>query len=788
MQPDRAQHIAEIVERVLEVDVAQRSTVIVDLCAGDPELLGEVGSLLLFQEKARDFIEAPAVEKVAEMLADEYRELKAGEVLGDYKILSLIGEGGMGEVYLAEDTKLGRKVAIKLIKQGFGTSDFIRQFRREERILAGLNHPNIARLYGASVTGAGIPYFVMEYVDGPRLDHYCRENCLSIQERLALFRKVCAAIAYAHQNLVIHRDIKPANIRVTTDGEPKLLDFGIAKLLEPASSEILEQTITLRGVMTPEYASPEQVRSENMTTASDVYSLGVVLYELLTEKKPYKIDNRTPANVARAITEQEPTHPSTAVASASGRWFMGWKPMPQLRGDLDNIVLMAMRKEPERRYSSVGLFSEDIRRHLEGRPVIARKDTFNYRASKFIRRNKVGVAAAALIILSLIGGIIATGWEAHRANRRFNDVRRLANSLIFELHGAIENLPGSTAARELLVKRALEYLDSLAQEATGDVSLQRELVSGYLKIGNAQGNPNNANLGDTGGALQSYRQAQRIADQIVTANPTDSEARRSLAVIQEKMSDVQSAMGDLTAGVSSAQRSLAIFKSLAEADSKNVRAQRSLAISYIKVGDVLGNSNFPNAGDEAGSMANYHLSSAIWQALDKANPNSLDIRSWLGRIHERIGTILEQQGKIDASLESYRESQTIREALAKSNPQNTDAVRDAAIADEKMGNVMTALRNLDAALENRNRSLQIFKQLADADPRNAQAQQSLAISYIHLADLLGYPGSPNLGRRNEARENYQRAMHVFQRAKDSGSTDAKVQTNLDLIRDRMKKM
>jgi tetratricopeptide (TPR) repeat protein len=785
MLPDRAERVADIVERALEVEIGQRGQLIVDLCGDDQDLFVEVASLLQFEEKAREFIEAPAVETVAEVLAGGASELKAGEVLGDYRILSLIGEGGMGEVYLAEDTKLGRQVAIKLIKQGFGTASFLRHFQNEEKILAGLNHPHIARLYGASVTAAGIPYFVMEYVNGPRLDHYCRDNKVPMQDRLALFRKVCAAIAYAHQNLVIHRDIKPANIRVMSDGEPKLLDFGIAKLLDPETAAISEQTMTLLGVMTPDYASPEQVRGENMTTASDVYSLGVVLYELLTEQKPYKIDNRTPTNVARAITEQEPTRPSTAV----GRNQMSdVRCQKLLRGDLDNVVMMAMRKEPERRYQSVEQFSEDIRRHLDGRPVIARKDTVGYRTSKFVRRNRVGVAAAALVVLSLIGGIIATGWEAHRANRRFNDVRRLANSLMFELHGAIENLPGSTAARELLVKRALEYLDSLAREAGNDPSLQRELVSAYLKVGNVQGNPNNANLGDTTAALQSYRQAQRIAEQILKANPTDLEARRSVGVIQQKMSDVQSAMGDLTAAVNSARGALAIFKSIADSDPTNAGARRSLAISYIKVGDVLGNSNFPNAGDEAGAMANYQASSAIWHALDKANANSPDIPSWLGRIHERIGTILEQQGKIDAALESYRESQTIRETLAKSNPQNTDAVRDAAIADEKMGNVMTALKNLTAALENRIRSLQIFKQLADADPRNAQAQQSLAISYMHLADLLGYPGSPNLGRRNEARENYQHALNILQREKESGSTDAKVQANLNLIRDRMKKL
>ncbi len=219
----------------------------------------------------------------------------------------------MGEVYLAEDTKLQRTVAIKLVKQGLGTASILRHFRNEEKILAGLNHPNIARLYGAGVTENGLPYFVMEYVEGSRLDHYCREKRLSIPERLALFQKVCGAVTYAHQRLVIHRDIKPANIRVTGEGEPKLLDFGIAKILDPAMSAIVEQTMTFLGVMTPEYASPEQVRGENMTTASDVYSLGVVLYELLTEQRPYRITSRRPEQIARAISEQEPARPSTAI-------------------------------------------------------------------------------------------------------------------------------------------------------------------------------------------------------------------------------------------------------------------------------------------------------------------------------------------------------------------------------------------------------------------------------------------------------------------------------------------
>src|SRR5438270_1064544 len=413
MQPERAERIAEIVERALDAEVGERGPLLVELCGDDQELFVEVASLLHFQEKARDFIEKPAVETAAELLADERTGLRTGDTLDDYKIISLLGEGGVGEVYLAEDTKSGRKVAIKLLKLGFGTTNIIRRFHEQERILAGLTHPNIAQLYGGAVSPNGLPYFVMEYVEGKRLDDYCRDQRLSIRERLELFRKICAAVSYAHQHLVIHRDLKPANIRVTSEGEPKLLDFGIAKLVDPATASI-EVAMTFAAVMTSDYASPEQVRGENITTTSDVYSLGVVLYELLTEQKPYKIDNRTPTAVARAITDQQPTRPSTAVARRDGSSNLQIPNPKSLSGDLDNIVMMALRKEPARRYSSVTQLSEDVRRHLEGRTVIARKDTLGYRSAKFVSRHRLGVAAAILILLSLIGGIVGTAWQARK--------------------------------------------------------------------------------------------------------------------------------------------------------------------------------------------------------------------------------------------------------------------------------------------------------------------------------------------------------------------------------------
>jgi non-specific serine/threonine protein kinase/serine/threonine-protein kinase len=359
---------------------------------------------------------------------------------------------------------------------------------------------------------------------------------------------------------------------------------------------------------------------------------------------------------------------------------------------------------------------------------------------------------------------------------------------MFEIHDSVQNLPGSTGTRQLLVTRALEYLNSLAQEAHDDPSLQRELVSAYLRIGNVQGNPNNANLGDTAGAMQSYSSALKIAGQLAAANPNDPQARRYVGVIREKMSDVQSATGDIAGAVASAQSSWTAFKALADSDPGNAAAQQSLAISHIKVGDVLGNPNFPNNKVQAGSLRNYLSSLAIFQSLDKYDPNNPKIRRFLGLVHERIGTMHEVEGNIVSARESYLESQSIRQWLATSAPENTEITRDLAIAHEKIGNVMIAMGNLTAALESRHKSLEILSQLAKADPGNVQARQSLAISYMHLGELFGDPDSRNLGQRTEAMKNYRAAMEILKALKEADPTDTKTQTTIDRINGLLQKL
>ena len=475
--------VEEIFHAAVEYDPDQLSEFLDERCAGDNALRGQVEELLDAHRRAEEFIEIPLASFTgANGCHDDHRDLLIGQTVGHYKILKQIGGGGMGAVYLASraDQQYEKHVAIKLIKRGMDTDSVLRHFRNERQILANFDHPNIARLLDGGATNDGLPYFVMEYVEGLPIDQYCQRHGLSIAERLKLFCGVSAAISYAHRRAVIHRDIKPSNILVTTDGTPKLLDFGIAKILQPGNAVDALATVTGLRLMTPEYASPEQVRGQPVTTATDVYSLGVVLYHLLTGQKPYRLKTRTPEEISRAILEQEPTRPSMAIAAAvsagqspraggtpataepaaTAEPPKSLIPNPKLlRGDLDNAVLMALRKEPDRRYQSVEQFSEDIRRYLEDRPLLARKDTLLYRVQKFARRNKIAVAATAVVFISLIGGLITTGWEARRATieraraeRRFNDVRRLAHSVLFDYHDAIKDLPGATHARERLVK------------------------------------------------------------------------------------------------------------------------------------------------------------------------------------------------------------------------------------------------------------------------------------------------------------------------------------------------
>lgn len=431
MTPQRWQ-IKSYFQAALELPPADRETFLRSVCGADADLLREVMTMLAVHSEPGNSTDPPtrkiAGEAPAGILSSDavFPKLRIGSRIGAYRLMELIGRGGMGEVYQAEraDDQYHSRVAIKLVRIDHDAGQVSWRFRSERQILAALEHPNIARLIDGGATDEGVPYLVMELVPGQPIDVYCDARDLSVTARVRLFLQVCAAVSFAHQRLVVHRDLKPGNILVTADGTVKLLDFGIAKLLEPTPTSTTDVTETHVRVMTLEYASPEQVRGDTITTASDVYSLGVVLYRLLTGRSPYREDSAA-ERAAEILGDSLPSKPSTAVDETKVRpTQVATTPQEQatrkrmkraLQGDLDNVLLMALRKEPERRYASVDQFADDLCRYLDGMPVRARGDSFRYRATKFMTRHRYAVAAAVLCVISLILGIVTTTWQARIA-------------------------------------------------------------------------------------------------------------------------------------------------------------------------------------------------------------------------------------------------------------------------------------------------------------------------------------------------------------------------------------
>ncbi|MGB8010596.1 MAG: serine/threonine-protein kinase [Terriglobales bacterium] len=470
-QSNRWLRIEHIFYAALELQDG-REAFLDEACGGDSELRKEVDSLLRSAGQTMGFLHEPVLQAAQQITAEE--EL-SGKRIGSYQLLRLLGEGGMGKVYLAAraDDLYQKQVAIKTVQGGLGQNRaMLLRFRSERQILANLDHPNIARLLDGGITDEGLPYLVMEYVDGIRVDDYCRINKLGTEQRLQLFCTVCAAVEYAHKNLVVHRDIKPANILVTAEGVPKLLDFGIAKLLDPESGE-LAPTLTSERMMTPEYASPEQVRGDAVTTSTDVYALGVLLYELLAGKRPFRLETTSPFEMARIICEEAPEPPS--VVSAANAGLAAPDAARKLTGDLDNIVLMAMRKEPARRYVSVSALAADVQAYLTGYPVHARTDTWKYRSGKFVRRHKATAAAATIVALALIGFSIGMGLLAKRASRERLAAQRESQFLegIFEAATPDASRGHEITARELLDQGAKR----VDRELAGDPGLQGTMLN-----------------------------------------------------------------------------------------------------------------------------------------------------------------------------------------------------------------------------------------------------------------------------------------------------------------------
>jgi len=708
MTPDAWTEVKRLFHAALDLPGPDRLAYVRREAAGNATLLREVESLLAAEEESTDFLDAGA--------ADYLPASEIGRRIGPYQIIEEIGAGGMGAVYLAERTgEFRQRVALKLIRPGMDSGMFVSRFHRERQILAALDHPNIARLLDGGAADDGRPYFVMEHVDGKPLQEWCHAHAVPTGERLRLFLDVCGAVEYAHQRLVVHRDLKPANILVTEDGTVKLLDFGIAKLL---GSETASETVALTEMgghlMTPEYASPEQVRGLPVTTATDIYSLGVILFELLAGRLPYAFETRSALEVERIVAGTDPPFPSAVAAvPAMAR---------QITGDLDVIVLKALEKEPARRYQSVEQFAADIRRHLEGAPILARPQTWRYRSGRFVRRNRIAVGAAVLVVLSLTGGLIASLWQAHiarqeraRAERNFDDVRHLAQSFLFDFHDRIKDLPGSTDARNMVIQTALDYLRRLSQEARGNQALSRDLAEAWLRLGDVQGNPYGGNRGDTAGAVGSYKEALAIGDELVRRQPSDNAARVYLARAHRSIGEILPQEGDVAGAVPHFRAGIAAVNGIPTAE-----ARLELARCYEMLGDVLGHGGMANLSDPAGARAAYEQALALHRQAGAKRGTAVLLM--------KLGDIEVDGGAGEPALAHYQEAAGIFESLP--------GRREIGMIHRKLGGAYEALGRDDDALREYGRSAANGRSMMDADPNNSQARLDYIVNLKTRADLL----------------------------------------------------
>jgi hypothetical protein len=604
-------------------------------------------------------IDSASIVRKIDLLESTKEPDAAGGVthVGAYRLVEKIGAGGMGEVYKArrDDDAYHAEVAIKVLRADMRTASAERRFKSERQILAALDHRNIARLLDGGTTANGLPYVVMELVAGSPIDRYCEAKSLDARERVQLFLQVCAAVSFAHQHLVVHRDLKPNNILVTTQGSVKLLDFGVAKLLEPdpVTGETPNETRTLMRAMTLEYASPEQVRGGKVTTASDVYSLGVVLYRLLTGASPYREPGGEAARVAEILGDTTPARPSSLVT----------RDRHSIDSDLDHILLMALRKEPAKRYGSVEQLAADLRRYLDGLPVAARRGTFAYRSAKFIRRHKVSIAAGVLAAVSLVVGLGFSIRETAIANKErataqghFNRVRELSNRLL-DFHDDIAALQGATRAREMLLKTSLEYLDALHGERSTDLALQEELANAYRRVAQIQGSPFGGNTGDTQAALASYRKATQLAESLRKASPDNSRVTILLAEIYTQQAFLLTYVEGGKSSQEPARRAM-LHAAAAVKSMPDAAARTKLLIDAHWASTMA----LAVAGDRAGASKVADRMIAIGEGYAAAQPREKRAFQMLAGAYGNAGVIPEQNVPRDEGFE--RATSLLRKSIA----------------------------------------------------------------------------------------------------------------------------
>lgn len=701
---------------------SERELWLEDHCA-DEAMRALVTDMLVAYDHDPEFLEAST--DVAASVTTVLAGGLVGSRLGPYRVTAQVGRGGMGVVYDAvrDDGEFERRVAIKVLPTWSGVT-LAERFRLERRVLASLDHPGIARLVDSGMTPDGAPYFVMEFIDGAPIDVWAREQRLDVRARVALVERVCDAVAYAHQHLIVHRDIKPANILVPADGHPKLLDFGIATLLAGPDGEDTGLTATGHQTFTVDFVSPEQIKGEAVTTASDVYSLGVLLYLLVAGRRPYTLKDLSPLEAMRTVCEVDPPPPSAVAASADAA---------AIRGDLDAVIGKALSKAPRHRYPTVGALAADLEAFRLGMPVKAAPESWARQARRFVRRNK---AAAAVLVAIVVGGGVAA-WQARvaaterdRAQRRFAQVREFSRSLIFDVNAALARVPGNTEPRRLVLDRAMSFLDGLAADTDLDDALAEELVEGYLRLGTVQGDGQGRNLGDARAAVTSFDKAAKIAERLIRARPADVDriSRRMDAL--DLLARACNEVGDEPAHAAAWASHLELVQRLERDHAGDPAAVARAAEGYSDAGIARA-----DVRDLDAARGYYERSTALYASLTPAELAKGGRSSEYAFALKRLGAVLMVQQQLDESERRYRAALAIEEELLRRRPADADTEYGLTFTLSDLGGVLRSQGRVDEGEAMWRRALDIRKRAADADPKDVRALGGVATLEWRLANL-----------------------------------------------------
>ena len=739
---DRSENIEQLFHDALALPENARQAFIRQTAGTDVKLASQVVELLQASGNADKYCywESGATANEALLMTEPGAYVGPGSILaGHYRLLERIGTGGMGVVYRA--VRVGDEtlapVALKVLHTP-ESGEAVARFLQERRILSRLDHPGIARLLDGGNTAEGQPFLVMELVEGKDLLTYVSSSGLSQTGILQLFQKICGAIIYTHRLFIAHRDLKPANIVITADGEPKLLDFGIGTLFDGSAL----RTRTGLGGLTPEYASPEQIHGEPAGASSDIYTLGVLLYRMLSGHLPYGPQAVSPIQLAHAITSETPPPLSVGEKAADA--------------DLQLILSRALRKEPERRYLSAAEFSDDIQKFLDGFPVSARPDTRRYRAKKFMGRNRLTLAAAALVMLAILGGSAAALLQARRAERHLNEVRKLASSLIFEVNDAIADLPGSTSARETILNRGIDYLSRSLDEQGTDRKFGLELADAYLRFALLQG-VSQVNLGNRKDALASEKKAEAILLSIVSRDRGDIGAGQRLTNVYSQEANLLTSLGDLRQASEYARKAVALSDGMLKLRTDRETLEAT-AEAYEAWGDLAGNPGYQNLGDVETALAFYRKELMIRERLVAEDPLDVDRKQPLAGVHTRLGKVYWMANGDDAAgLKELSEAADLSKWIRTHSAANPWREMNVAIRAVNMVPPLLALKRQQEALGSAEMAVDVLETLMKSDRRMTAVRRELATAYTARGRV-----AAAAGWHSESLRWFERSLQTFQ--------------------------